>query len=79
MQYVPIFVDITKIADFLLKMLISTECRGCVTGFISFLNLRYARNKCAKFYHCRICVTDFRDREAFLPTLLPEQLRKGPP
>ena len=76
MQSVSVFVDTTKIVDFLLKMLISAERRGCVTGIISFLNLLYVRNKCAKFHHCRTCATDFRDREAFLP--ISEQLRKGP-
>ena len=42
-------------------MLMSAELKGCVTWFICFLDLLYVRYSCVKFYHCRICMTDFRD------------------
>ena len=34
------------------------------------------RNKCAKFHHCRICVTDFREGGLFAP--LPPPICKQP-
>ena len=43
------------------KMLISAELKECVKRFIYFLDLLWVRCKCAKFYHCRKCVTDFRE------------------
>ena len=43
------------------KMLISAELKECVTWFIYFLDLPYVRYNYAKFHHCRICVTDFRE------------------
>ena len=42
-------------------MLISAELKGCVTWFIYFLDLPWVRYNCAKFHHCRICVTGFRE------------------
>ena len=48
-------------------MLMSAELKGCVTWFIYFLDLPWIRYDCAKFYHCRICVTDFRDWGPFCP------------
>ena len=59
------------------KNAMSAELKGCVTRFIYFLDLLWVRYNCAKFHHCRICVTDFRDRGLFgLP--LREQPRKSP-
>ena len=43
------------------KMLISADLKGCVTWFIHFLDPLWVRYNCAKFYHCRICMTDFRE------------------
>ena len=43
------------------KILMSAELRGCITWFIYFLDLVYVRYNCAKFHHCEICVTDFRE------------------
>ena len=43
------------------KMLMSAVLKGCVMWFIYFLDLYWLRYGCAKFYHCRICVTDFMD------------------
>ena len=61
------------------KMLISAKLRGCVTWLIYFLDLLYVRYNCAKFHHCRICVTDFREAVAFLaPPPIREQPQKCP-
>ena len=49
------------------KMLMSTKLKGCVTSFIYFLDLLQVRYNCAKFHHCRISVTDFRERGLFAP------------
>ena len=49
------------------KMLMSAELKGCDTLFIYFLDLLWVRYNCAKFHHCRICVTYFREGGAFLP------------
>ena len=58
MQSISVFLYITKFADFRWKMLMSAELRGCVTWFIYFLDLLQVWYNCAKFHHCRICVTD---------------------
>ena len=47
------------------KMMMSTELKRFVTWFIYFLDLLSVRHNCATFYHCRICVTDFRERGLF--------------
>ena len=52
------------------KMLMSAELKRCVTWFIYFLDFLYVMYNCAKFHHCRICVTDFREG-TFLPHLRP--------
>ena len=46
-------------------MLMSVELKWCITWFIYFLNLPWVRYNCAKFHHCRICVTDFREGGPF--------------
>ena len=56
-------------------MLMSAELKGCVTWFIYFLDLLWVRYNCAKFHHCRICVTDFREGGNFWP---PPPIRKQP-
>ena len=56
-----LFLDITKIADFRSKMLMSAELKECVTLFMNFLNLLEVRYNCAKFHHCCICVTNFKE------------------
>ena len=71
-----VFLDITKVADFRWKMLMSAEFMGCVTWFIYFFNLLYIRYNCAKFHHCRTCVTDFR-RGFFCPPP-PPPIREQP-
>ena len=45
-------------------MLMLVELKGWVRWFTYFLDLLYVRYNRAKFHHCRICVTDFRE-EAF--------------
>ena len=75
MQSTSVFLDIAKFVDFLWKMLISVELKGCVTWFISFLDLLWQRYICAKFHHCRICVTDI----FLVPPPIREQPRKSPP
>ena len=53
------------------EMLMSAELKGCVTRFIHFHNI-------AKFYHCRVCVTDLRCNRfkggSLLATALPHSL-----
>ena len=60
------------------KMWMSAELKGCVAWFIYFLNLLWVRYNCAKFEHCRICLTAFR-AGAFLrpPPLIRELPRKS--
>ena len=56
MQSISLFFDI--FADLLIfteKLLMSAEVKGCLL----FWDLLYVRFKCAKFHHCRMCVTDF--------------------
>ena len=61
------------------KILMSAELKESVTWFIYFLDLLWVRYNCAKFHHCRICVTDFREGGAFfgLPPIC-EQPQKSP-
>ena len=60
-------------------MLMSAELKRCVTWFIYFLDLLWLRYNCAKFHHCRICVTDFREGGLLPPPpLIPEQPRNSP-
>ena len=48
-------------------MLISAELKGCVTWLIYFLNRPCVRYEGAKFDHCRICVTDFKEGQPLCP------------
>ena len=60
-------------------MFLSAELKGCVMWSYSFFDLLLVRYNCAKFHHCRICVTDFL-KGAFFPLPLPirKQHRKNP-
>ena len=49
------------------KMQMSAELNGCIPWFIYFLDLLLVRYKCAKFHHCSICVTDFREEDLSAP------------
>ena len=55
------FLEITKPTDFRWKIVMSAELKWCATWFIYFLDLLYARRNCTKFYHCRMCATNFRE------------------
>ena len=57
------------------KMLMSAERNGCVRWLIHFLDLLWVRYKCAKFHHCRICVTYFREGGGLFG---PPPIRKQP-
>ena len=78
MQSISVFLDIGKFVDFWWKMLMSAELKGYVTWFLYFLDLLWVRYNCAKFHHCRICVTDFREGRPFCPPLISEQPWKSP-
>ena len=59
------------------KILILAELKGCVTWFINFFNhlkVRYqvyqGIKQDVKLYHCRICVTDFREGSLFVSSFL---------
>ena len=78
MQSISVFLDIAKFSDFWRKMLMSAEFKGCVTWFMHLSNLLYVRYNCAQFYHCRICVADFRKGPLFAPLPICEQLGKNP-
>ena len=72
MQSISVFFDITKFADFRWKNVDVSRSQGGVS-----------RDYCAKFHHCRICVTDFRDGGHFCspspsPSSIREQSRKCP-
>ena len=49
------------------KMQMSAELNGSIPWFIYFLDLLLVRYKCAKFHHCSICVTDFREEDLSAP------------
>ena len=44
------------------KKLTSAELKEYVMWFINLLDIFKVRYNCVKFYHCRICVTDFMER-----------------
>ena len=60
------------------KMLLSAELKERVTWVIYFLDLFPVRYNCAKFHHCRICATDFRERGPFFALPNCEEPRKSP-
>ena len=73
-QSMPVFLDITKFADFRWKIAyISRNLGGCNVIHL-FLDLFQVRFNCAKFHYCRICVNDFREEEAFWPPILEQPI-----
>ena len=58
-----LFLDIAKFADFQWKNANVSRTKGVCHVIYIFLALLWVRYMCATFYHCRICVTDFRERE----------------
>ena len=77
MESISVFIDIKKFLISSEKVLTSAELKGCVTWFISFLDLVYVRYNCAKFLYCKICATDFI-KEGFFRPPIHEQQRNGP-
>ena len=77
MQSISVCLDIAKFGNFSWKMLMSTEIKECVTWFIYFLDLLQVRYNFAKFHHCRISVTGFREWCLFGPPIR-EQPQKSP-
>ena len=85
------FADIIKIMAIFIKIIfrdskkfkrIRNYVPRCNLYFLSrdsyFLDLLWVRYNCARFHHCRICVTDFTKGAFFGPPLIREQPRKGP-
>ena len=56
----------SRFADFLWKMLILAELKGCVTWFMQFLDLLYVRYNCIKLHYWTIYLTDFREEGLFV-------------
>ena len=79
MQSMYVFVDIRKFADFRSKNAgVSRTQRVCHVSDMFFgSSLIQVRYNCAKFRHCRICVTNFKEEGPFWPPIR-EQLRKCP-
>ena len=81
MQFLSVFPNKTKIDDFYLRNADVSRPQGLCHVIYIFLELLYARFKCAKSNHCGICVTDFRKRRGGLLGTSPsvcEQPLKAP-
>ena len=61
MQSLSVFLDIAKTHDFRWKNANASRTQGVCQMIYIFLDLLYVRYNCAKFYHSRICVTDFKE------------------
>ena len=61
MQSLSVFLDITKVHDFRWKNANVSRTHGVCHMIYIFLDLLYVRCNCAKFYHSRICATDFKE------------------
>ena len=66
MQSISVFLDITKFADFRWKNADVSRTQWLCHVIDIFFGSSLGKCYCAKFHHCRICVTDFREG-AFLP------------
>ena len=74
MQSIHVFFDIENFADFRRKIVDSSTTHGmCHVIYIVFGHLK-VRYNCAKFHHCRICMTEFMEGE---PTIC-ETPQKSP-
>ena len=79
MQAISTFLGIAKFPDFQWKNADIIRTQGVRHVIIYFLDLLWSRYKCAKFHHCRICVTDFQNRRgAFLTASHPCAAPKRP-
>ena len=67
MQSIFVFLDIVKAADFNEKMLCQQNSRIVSRNLLYLLDRLFVRYNCAKFHHCRICVTNFRKEWLFGP------------
>ena len=67
----------TKFADLRWKNADVSRNQGASTWLINLLDLLWVRYNCAKFHHCRICVTDFREW-AFPPPSHPWEAPRMP-
>ena len=68
MQSIPVFPDVTKIADFQWKNADVSRTQGvCHVTFVFFWS-PLGKYNCAKFHQCRACVTDFREGGPFCTT-----------
>ena len=62
MESISLFLDITKVDDFLWKNAdISKTQRSVLGDLYIFFGSFLVRYNCVKFHHCRICVTAFRE------------------
>ena len=66
--------DIAKLAYFRLKNADVSRTQGVCHVIHKILDLLWFRYNCAKYHHCTICLTDFRE-EGFLP---PRPIREQP-
>ena len=66
MKSISTFLAIAKFTDFWEKNADFSRTQKTCHVIHIFLDLLQVRYKCAKFHHCRICVTNFR-KGAFLP------------
>ena len=78
MQFIRVFLDIAKFADFPRKIAGVSRTHGMCHMIHIFLDLFKGRYNCAKFQYCRICVTDFREGAILAPPSIREQPQKSP-
>ena len=68
----------SKICWFPVKKCWCQQNSGCVSrDSFFFFNLLWIRYNCAKFHHCKICLTDFRKGGLFDPPPIREKPRKS--
>ena len=79
MQSISMFLDIAKFAGFRWTNTDVSKIQGVRhVIYISLESSLGKEYKCAKFHHFRICVTDFREGEAFLLPPYPQAAPKKP-
>ena len=67
MQSVSVFFDIAKFAEIRSKNADVSRTQLVCHVIHNFLDLLWIRHNCANFYHCRICVTGFKEGGPFCP------------
>ena len=78
MLSISVFLHVAKFADFLLKNADVGRIQEMCYFIHIFFGSSSVRYNCAKFRHCWISVTDFRERGPFGPHPIREQHWKGP-